>query len=120
MLDAPFFRSVGAPRMDVSETESEIVVECDLPGVKTEEVDIGLDGDRLTIRGERTADREEKGKNFYLAERSFGAFSRSLILPFEPDPADVEARFDNGVLKVAVKKPPAKSKPAQRIAIRSR
>jgi HSP20 family protein len=120
MLDAPFFRSVGAPRMDVSETESELIVECDLPGVKAEEVDISLDGDRLAIRGERSAEREEKGKTFHIAERSFGAFSRSLALPFEPNAEDVDARFEDGVLKISVKKPPAQATTTQKIAIKSR
>ncbi|MBL8548976.1 MAG: Hsp20/alpha crystallin family protein [Hyphomonadaceae bacterium] len=119
VLDTPFFRNVGAPRLDVSDAGNAVLVECDLPGVKADEVEIALEGDRLTIKGERKAEREDKGKNYYVSERSFGAFSRALVLPFEPAADAVEARFEDGVLHISIKKPAARAKSSQKIAIRS-
>jgi HSP20 family protein len=95
-----------APRIDVSETDSEIKIEVEMPGVEEKDVEVVLSNGRLTIKGEKKQEKEEKKKDYHLVERSYGAFARSIGLPFEADPSKVQARFDKGVLTVTVPKPP--------------
>lgn len=100
-------------RVDVSETDKEIQVKAELPGVDEKNIDVQLHGDILTIRGEKSQEKEEKQKNYHLVERQYGSFARSLRLPFEPKDADVKASFKHGVLSVAVAKP-AEAKPSSK------
>ena len=93
-----------APRLDVSETDQALKITVDLPGVDEKDIDIRLDGDLLTIRGEKTAEREEERKNYRLVERAVGAFQRSLQLPFPVAPEQVRAQFRNGVLTLTAPK----------------
>jgi HSP20 family protein len=93
------------PRLDVSETDSQYVIEAELPGVDIKDVDVSLDGDILTIRGEKKTDREDKSKDYHLIERSYGTFQRSIALPFSADAKKIAATFDKGVLRVTAPKP---------------
>jgi HSP20 family protein len=95
-----------APRIDVSETDSEIKIEAEMPGVEEKDVEVVLSNGRLTIKGEKKQEKEEKKKDYHFVERSYGSFARSIGLPFEADPSKVQARFDKGVLTVTVPKPP--------------
>lgn len=97
--------SVMAPRMDVSETDNEIRICAELPGVGQDDVDVNVTNDVLTISGQKKIERDEQKENFYVAERSVGGFARSVRLPFAVDPGQVHATFENGVLHVAVPKP---------------
>jgi HSP20 family protein len=92
--------SVEAPRLDVHEAGENFEITAELPGVKPEEVELRLEGDVLTISGEKRQEHEDKQAR--LVERSYGAFSRSLQLPFQPDPGKVRADFEHGVLKITV------------------
>lgn len=92
------------PDIDVSETEKEIKICADLPGVSEQDVEVSLDEDMLTIRAERRHEHKEEKENYHLVERSFGTFQRSLRLPSSIDPDHVEARFENGVLRVTIPK----------------
>jgi HSP20 family protein len=94
-----------APRIDVSETDSEIKIEAELPGVEEKDVEVVLSNGRLTIKGEKKQEKEEKKKDFHLVERSYGSFARSIGLPFEADPEKVKASFAKGVLNITVPKP---------------
>lgn len=105
------------PALEVTENEREVCVRAELPGVEEKDVEISLDGDLLTIRGEKREERAEDGDHRRLVERAYGAFERSLRLPFEPDDKDVRAEFKNGVLTVKAKKPPELSRPLKRIPI---
>lgn len=91
-------------RMNVSETSNAFKLTLELPGVVEDDVDISLDDDILTVRGEKRIEKSEEKENFHTVERSFGAFQRSLRLPFATDPEKVAAHFDNGVLTVVVPK----------------
>jgi HSP20 family protein len=108
-----FFRSgtgeaIMAPEVDVRENANAITVEAELPGLDEKDVTVTLSNGVLTIKGEKKREREEKDENYYLTERSFGRFERSLRLPETIDSNRVEARFDKGVLRVtAAKKPEA-------------
>ena len=97
--------SVMAPRIDVSETDNEIRICAELPGVSQEDVDLNLTNDVLTISGQKKVERDEQKENFYVAERSVGGFARSVRLPFAVEPGQVHATFENGVLHVTVPKP---------------
>ena len=94
-----------APRMEVAEMDKEIEVSVELPGLERKDVDISLDGNVLTIRAERKAEAEQKGKNLHVAERSYGVFYRALELPAKVDPSTVQATMSNGVLNIKIPKP---------------
>jgi HSP20 family protein len=98
---------VGAfhPTVDISETDAEIRLTAELPGLSEEEFEVTLDADRLTIKGEKKDEREEKEKGYHRVESLAGTFQRSFRLPVEVDPETVTARFDKGVLTVTVPKP---------------
>ncbi len=93
-----------APALDISESDDEFVVKAELPGVDPKAVDISLSGNLLTIKGEKKAESEEKGKNFHRIERSYGSFSRSFQLPCEVREEDVKAEYKDGVLNLRLPK----------------
>jgi HSP20 family protein len=107
----PFWREGGRLSLDVAETEDEIVVTADLPGVDPKDIDITLSGDVLTIKGEKKEETEEKKRDYHRMERRYGSFSRSVALPPAADPEKVSASYKDGVLKVSLgKKAEAKAK----------
>jgi HSP20 family protein len=107
---------VIAPRMDVSEDEKEIKVVAEMPGASPDNVEVVIDGDVLTIRGQRTQERETDRKNYHLVERSVGMFQRSLHLPSEVEASQVDARLDNGVLTITIPKNAAQQR-ARRVQV---
>lgn len=111
----PTFAGDGAakllPSMDVTETDKEIEITAELPGLEEKDVQINVADNLLTIRGEKKAEKEEKDKNYRLVERSYGAFERTLELPDGVNPDAIKASIAKGVLKVTVPKPaPAQAK----------
>jgi HSP20 family protein len=103
--------SALTPRMDVTETDGEIELSAELPGLEEKDVQVNYADGVLTIRGEKKAEKEEKDKNYRLVERSYGAFERSLELPAGVDPEKIQASIAKGVLTVKVPKPaPAQGK----------
>jgi len=93
------------PNVDISENDEEIRLSAELPGIEEDDVEVSLDGDLLTIKGEKKDEREEKEKGYHRVESLAGSFQRSFRLPAEVDPETVTARFDRGVLTVRVPKP---------------
>ena len=91
-----------APAIDVVTKDGDLVVRAELPGVKQEDVDITLQNNVLTLSGERKAEQEEERGGYYVRERRYGSFSRSLTLPEGVDEGKVHARYENGVLEVTV------------------
>jgi HSP20 family protein len=106
------------PRMDVTETDNELRLKVDMPGVAAEDVEVMLNDDVLTIRGEKKVERKEDRENAHLIERSFGTFQRSLRLPFRVSADEVKANFDNGVLTVTVPKPSGEGR-SNRVSVQS-
>jgi HSP20 family protein len=106
-----------APRVDVSETDTELKIEAELPGIDQKDVEVVLSEGRLTIKGEKKQEKEEKKKDYHLVERSYGAFARSIALPFEADADQVKASFAKGVLTVTVPKPPEIKAKEKRIPV---
>jgi HSP20 family protein len=98
------------PSIDVTESDKEIVITAEMPGLERKDVDISLENDVLMIRGEKKMeaekdDKDNKGKNVHLAERSYGVFYRVLQLPPGVDPSTVQATMSKGVLKITIPKP---------------
>jgi HSP20 family protein len=93
------------PTMDVSETDKDIEITAELPGLQDKDVQINVANNILSIRGEKKAEKEQKDKNYRLVERSYGSFERSLELPEGVDGGAIKASIDKGVLKVVVPKP---------------
>jgi HSP20 family protein len=96
-----------SPKVNVSETEKEVLVTAELPGIEEKDVEVTLDNGVLAIKGEKKAEKEEKNKNYHRIERSYGSFVRSIALPHEVEEEKVEATFKNGVLTVKLPKTPA-------------
>ena len=97
--------STWLPPVDVWETESELVLSFDLPGIAEDKVSIELDDNVLTVSGERERAEEQSGDRFYRFERRFGSFSRSLTLPAGVTEDAIKADYRDGVLEIRVAKP---------------
>lgn len=93
-----------APAFDVKETKESFVFKADLPGIKEQDVEVNITGNRLTIAGKREAEKEDKGETFYAYERSYGSFTRTFTLPDQTDAANIKAELKNGELTVVVPK----------------
>ncbi len=92
------------PRIDISENDKEYYIEFDLPGLKKEEIQVKIEGRALIIYGKKENIHEEQGRNFYIRERAYGEFSRSINLPENADIEKIEALFNNGVLQLRLNK----------------
>ena len=99
-----WFPSGGSPSLDVSETDTAIEVKIDIPGVKSDEIDIQLNGNSLTVSGEHKEEKEEKGKTYHRVERRSGSFSRTLPLPCPVEEDEVVAEYNDGVLTITLPK----------------
>jgi HSP20 family protein len=93
-----------APAVDVTETAEAVVVKAEVPGMDAKDINISVTGEVLTIKGEKKSEREEKEENYHVVERSYGSFSRSLVLPAAVDLDNIEAKYDKGVLTVTCPK----------------
>ena len=100
----PFAGRAGAvlPAMDVRENDQHYAITVELPGVRKEDAHVELEQGMLTIRGEKTSEREEKKEHCRYAERSYGSFTRSCRLPSDADADRLEASFKDGVLAVTI------------------
>lgn len=106
------------PRVDVSETDQEVQITAELPGVEEKDVEVALTGDGITIKGEKREEKEGKGEEQYRLERSYGAFRRSFSLPSEVDADKATASFKKGVLTVTLPKS-AQAATSKKIAVKS-
>jgi HSP20 family protein len=95
------------PSMDISETDKEFAITAELPGLERKDVEISLEDNVLTIRGEKKMETSpnDKNKNEHVSERSYGVFYRVFELPVSVDPKSVQATMSNGVLKITIPKP---------------
>jgi HSP20 family protein len=105
------------PRVDMDETDEEIRITAELPGVEKDSIDILMTDDRVTIQGEKKGQEEKKGRGYHRLERSYGSFQRSFHLPCEVVTDRVDASFKDGVLTVIL--PKAEAEKPKRIAVRS-
>jgi HSP20 family protein len=93
-----------APAVDVYENGEKVVLKLDIPGIKEEDLDIRVENQTLSVRGERKFESEEKEENFHRIERRYGSFFRSFSLPTTVDTENVQAGYKDGVLKLELKK----------------
>ncbi|MGQ0570136.1 MAG: Hsp20/alpha crystallin family protein [Armatimonadota bacterium] len=95
---------VWQPAVEVFETDNEVVVKAELPGIDPKNVSVTVTGDGLTIKGEAKVEHEEKGRNYYRRELRYGSFLRTIPLPTEVKSEETKAAFRNGILEVKVPK----------------
>lgn len=105
-----------APAIDVAETEDEVTVRAEIPGIDPKDLDVSVTGSELTFSGEKKETMEKKDKNFFRSETRYGSFRRSVTLPATVDPNQVEADYANGVVTIRLKK--AQKTPAKRVEIK--
>jgi HSP20 family protein len=110
--------NILAPRMDISEDDQSFKIVAEMPGARPEDVEVMVEDDLLTIRAERTQERETNRRNYHLVERSMGVFQRSMRLPAPVDASKVQASFDNGVLTVTIPKDGSQAR-SRRVQVRS-
>lgn len=119
----PFFRAEVkwpvAPSVDVTETENEFKVTAELPGMDEKNVEVTLNNNTLTIKGEKTEEKEEKKPNYHVQERHYGSFERRFPVPESVDAAKIEATVKQGVLTVVLPKTAEAKKPEQKIEVKS-
>lgn len=95
------------PRLDLSETKDALVVRVEIPAMDPKDVQVSLQDQLLTIKGEKQQEKEDKTERFHRVERSYGAFTRAVRLPVAVDAEKVNATFKNGLLTVTLPKTPA-------------
>jgi len=100
------------PAVDIYEDEHNITLKMEVPGVEQKDLDIRVENNTLTVRGERKFEKDEKEENFHRIERRYGSFFRSFALPNTVDTDNINAEYENGVLKVTLSKR-AEAKPKQ-------
>jgi HSP20 family protein len=104
--------TIFAPPVDIYEDEHTIAVKMEVPGIDEKDIDVRIEGNTLTVHGERKIEKEEKEENFRRIERQYGSFTRSFTLPSSVDVGQVSANYDKGVLKISLAKK-AEAKPKQ-------
>lgn len=104
MEDPAVATALITPQMNVSETDTEIRVAAELPGVDLDDLEVDVMDDMLVIRGEKRLERSDEDENFHFVECAYGSFQRTVQLPFAADPDQVQANFENGVLSITVPK----------------
>ncbi len=107
------------PRVDVKNEDKQIVIEAELPGITEKDVEVSLSDDSITIKGEKKQETEEKEKNYYRLERSYGSFRRTLPLPVTVETDKAEAKFKNGVLRIVLPKTKEAIAQAKKIPIKA-
>jgi HSP20 family protein len=107
------------PAVDVVESEKGYEITADLPGMEEKDIEIKVTDGILTMKGERQEEKEEKKKDYYLQERSFGSFQRSFELPESVDADKIEASFRKGVLTVKLPKKAEAQKPTKKIEVKA-
>ncbi len=101
-----------APPVDIYEDEHNISLRMEVPGIDENDIDVRIEGNTLTVHGERKLEKDEKEENYRRIERQYGSFTRSFTLPNSVDPSQVSAHYDKGVLKISLAKK-AEAKPKQ-------
>lgn len=110
-VELPSRAGIADVRFEVSESDKEIEVTAEAPGLDTEDLEITLSEGMLAVKGEKRDQREKKGKNYSISERRYGAFSRSFQIPESVDEDKISARFENGILSIHL---PKRGKPKRR------
>jgi HSP20 family protein len=109
--DSPLTTAAFVPAVDIYEDEKKVVLKLEVPGIEQKDLDVSVEKNTLTVKGERKFSSEEKEENFHRIERRYGSFFRSFTLPSTVDTEQVQASYNAGVLKLELaKKPEAQPK----------
>jgi len=121
-LDAAFTFGIQTPALDIVDRKKAIEIKADLPGMDENDINVEVSQNMLTISGEKNEEREEGEKegNYYLSERRYGAFKRSLSIPDGIDANKVDASFDKGVLKITLPKTPESQAKTRKIKVKAK
>lgn len=115
-LDEGWFAGEMLPSLDMSETDTSIEVRMDLPGIAAKDIDVQVNGNVLTVSGQRQEEKEEKGRTYHRVERRSGSFSRSVTLPCSVNENEVAAEQHDGVLTITL--PKTEESKAHRIKVK--
>lgn len=107
-----------APRSDAAALEDYYEINVELPGVKTEDVDVSTEDNSLVVRGEKRYEHEETGRTYFFSEREYGSFQRTFRLPPDADSDKIDAEFNDGILRLKIAKRTSSQTAAKKIAIR--
>jgi HSP20 family protein len=102
----PMTTASFVPAVDVYEDEKKVVLKLEVPGIEEKDLDVSVENNTLTVKGERKFEKEEKEENFHRIERRYGSFYRAFTLPTTVDTEHIDAKYENGVLKLELKKKP--------------
>jgi len=102
--DKELSASTWAPAVDIFETENELIMTAEVPGIDEKDIEIKIEDNTLSLKGERKFEKETKEENFHRIERSYGSFYRAFTLPNSIDPEKIQAEHENGVLKITMPK----------------
>jgi HSP20 family protein len=102
--DKDLVSSTWSPAVDIYETEHEIVLTAELPGIEDKDIAVKLEDNSLTLKGERQFEKETKEENYHRIERSYGSFYRSFTIPHYVDQEKIKAEHEHGVLKISLPK----------------
>src|SRR5688572_17057742 len=102
--DEPAATTTWSPSVDIFETEGEIIVKAELPGVDRKDISLNLEKNVLTLKGERKFEKETKEENYHRIERAYGGFSRSFSIPAIVDEDKIRADYKDGILKISLPK----------------
>jgi len=122
--EAPFEVAAGKqgffqPSIDVKESDEEITIKAELPGMEENDIEVLLSDDTLTIKGEKKDEKEEQGKTYYYMERSYGSFHRVIPLPHDVEQKKVDAQYKKGVLSITLQKTEKAKAAGKKIPIKS-
>ncbi len=102
----PLTTASFVPAVDVYEDDKKVLLKLEVPGIEEKDLDVRVENNTLTVKGERKFEKEEKEENFHRIERRYGSFYRAFTLPSTVDTEHVDAKYENGVLKLELKKKP--------------
>jgi HSP20 family protein len=111
--------SFPSPAVDMTEDDKAYKVTAELPGLESKDIDVSVTGDVLTIKGEKQQEKEQKEKNYYVSERSYGSFQRSFMLPQGVEANKIAADLSKGVLTITLPKTAEAQKQAKKIEVKA-
>jgi HSP20 family protein len=104
--DSPLTTASFVPAVDIYEDPAKVVLKLEVPGIEEKDLDVRVENNTLTVKGERKFEKEEKEENFHRIERRYGSFFRSFTLPSTVDSEHINASYTNGILKLELNKKP--------------
>lgn len=118
-LGIRYLASMPMPALEMKETDEEYRLSVEVPGVAPEDIELSIEDDMLVLKGEKREEREEKERDYSVSERSYGSFERRVTLPADGVPDDIEAKTENGVIKIVIPRNKESSPERRKIEIKT-